>query len=474
MKKLILFLLLALPAFAATPVTLAPIPQFYAADSGGNPLAFGCVFTYQSGSTTPLATFTDFSGVTQNPNPVILGASGSANIWIQAGAAYTFKVVSSGGTNCAAGSTKYTVNGIGGGSSQLTTNVTASATPQFTAIAQNQLFLFTLTSNTVALPLVVNNVQAPSFITFQIMQNSSGGWSFSWPTNMIGGASIRSPFSGTAPNEITTQTFIWNGTTATAIGPGVNADGPQIIAGNILADGQLYTSGNAFLGANLNITGLTTLVGGQKFGTSQTVTGFQGSAGTLLASASGSFVSGDTICSNGTSDLVDCGTVPYFVRFADATSYTVNANTIANQNLHVYTLPTAALNLLNRSFRVSGHVLMRPTGSANSGVKFGGGNSGSIASVMVLASQTGSTDAWDANFVITCIVSTPGAIGQFICSATTAAVTQGAGSPISIGPPGVFNVDTTGAISLSLIGNFGTGSASNSATQDVLTIEQLN
>src|SRR5262249_39756341 len=98
------------PAGAQTPVILAPLPQLQFFDQSGRPLAFGCVFTYQNNSTTPLATYTDYTGTTLNANPVILSAGGSANIWIQAGLAYSFRVKAAGGTNCAFGSTLYTVN----------------------------------------------------------------------------------------------------------------------------------------------------------------------------------------------------------------------------------------------------------------------------------------------------------------------------------------------------------------------------
>jgi hypothetical protein len=50
-------------------------------DNNGNPLVGGKVFTYQGGTNTPLATFTDSTGVTQNTNPVILNFRGEAQIW---------------------------------------------------------------------------------------------------------------------------------------------------------------------------------------------------------------------------------------------------------------------------------------------------------------------------------------------------------------------------------------------------------
>ena len=44
-----------------------------------------------AGTTTPQATFTDYTGATPNTNPVILNSRGEANIWL-GGALYKFKL----------------------------------------------------------------------------------------------------------------------------------------------------------------------------------------------------------------------------------------------------------------------------------------------------------------------------------------------------------------------------------------------
>ena len=215
--------------FAQTAVVLAPVPQLQFFDQSGRVLSFGCVFTYQVASTTPLATYTDRTGTTLNQNPVILSAGGSANIWLAAGQAYTFRVKAAGGTNCASGSTLYTVDGIGGGSTVLTTNVTFSSTPTFIDAAQIQLFLLTLTGDATAQPMSFVGVTPPGIIYFQITQDGSGGHSFSWPANTIGGCTIAS-----GAGISTTQEFVYNGTNATAVGPCVVGNGPAINTGSIL------------------------------------------------------------------------------------------------------------------------------------------------------------------------------------------------------------------------------------------------
>jgi hypothetical protein len=46
------------------------------------PLAGGLLYTYESGTTTPLETFTDNTGNTPNTNPIVLDANGYCDIWI--------------------------------------------------------------------------------------------------------------------------------------------------------------------------------------------------------------------------------------------------------------------------------------------------------------------------------------------------------------------------------------------------------
>jgi hypothetical protein len=58
---------------------LNPYQQFY--DENGDPLSGGKVYTYQAGTTTPKATFTDSTEVTQASNPVILDSAGRATMW---------------------------------------------------------------------------------------------------------------------------------------------------------------------------------------------------------------------------------------------------------------------------------------------------------------------------------------------------------------------------------------------------------
>lgn len=108
--------ILCLPARAAAQAVVLPSPvpriQFFGAN--GAPLASGCVFTSQSGSSTPLASYVDFTGVTQNENPTILDSGGFGSFFLTNNA-YRFKVVAYDGipgNNCAAGIQQYVIDGI--------------------------------------------------------------------------------------------------------------------------------------------------------------------------------------------------------------------------------------------------------------------------------------------------------------------------------------------------------------------------
>lgn len=64
--------------------------QFF--DDNGVPLAGGLIYTYQAGSSTPLATYTTNGGNIANSNPIVLDASGRVpnEIWLFTGFSYKF------------------------------------------------------------------------------------------------------------------------------------------------------------------------------------------------------------------------------------------------------------------------------------------------------------------------------------------------------------------------------------------------
>jgi len=76
-------------------VLLSPVgngQQFF--DNNGIPLAGGYIYTYQAGSTTPLATYTDVNGNIANSNPIVLSPSGRIpyELWLTFGFSYKFVI----------------------------------------------------------------------------------------------------------------------------------------------------------------------------------------------------------------------------------------------------------------------------------------------------------------------------------------------------------------------------------------------
>ena len=81
-------------------VNLSPIGNgFQFLTTTGLPLNGGLIYTYQAGSSTPLATYTDVNGTTANTNPIVLGTDGRPQneIWLTYGYNYKFVLKDSGG-----------------------------------------------------------------------------------------------------------------------------------------------------------------------------------------------------------------------------------------------------------------------------------------------------------------------------------------------------------------------------------------
>lgn len=89
---------------------ISPFAFFQALDNNADPLNGGKVYTYEAGTSTPKATYTDASGSVANSNPVILDSAGRADIWLGDGG-YKFVLKNS------ADVTIRTVDNVGGTSS---------------------------------------------------------------------------------------------------------------------------------------------------------------------------------------------------------------------------------------------------------------------------------------------------------------------------------------------------------------------
>ena len=70
-------------------------------DNNGVPLAGGLIYTYQAGSSSPLATYTTNNGTIANANPIVLDANGrvSNEVWLLTGYSYKFIIQTATGTS---------------------------------------------------------------------------------------------------------------------------------------------------------------------------------------------------------------------------------------------------------------------------------------------------------------------------------------------------------------------------------------
>lgn len=147
---------------------MADVVEFLLAgftDNSGNPLAGGKVYTYEAGTTTPKATYTDNLGVTPEANPVILDSNGRKQIY--ASGAYKFVVKTS------ADVTLYTLDnlyfGSGAGFSFLGTTTgssnsyVATPSPALSSYVDGSLYVFQANhTNTGAATLNISSLGAKS------------------------------------------------------------------------------------------------------------------------------------------------------------------------------------------------------------------------------------------------------------------------------------------------------------------------
>ncbi len=70
--------------------SLSPPPKLQFFGTDGLPLVGGKLYTYEAGTTTPIATYTDNTQANQNTNPVILDSNGQANVWLTDSITYKY------------------------------------------------------------------------------------------------------------------------------------------------------------------------------------------------------------------------------------------------------------------------------------------------------------------------------------------------------------------------------------------------
>ena len=139
-------------------------------DDNGVPLAGGKLYTYASGTTTPLATYTTSAGTVANTNPIILNAGGRTpnEIWLATGVLFKFILKTSTDVLIGTYDGIPSINDPFGIYSQLgsvagTNAITAAATPTLTTYVSGATYSFiAANTNTGAATLSIDGLVAKS------------------------------------------------------------------------------------------------------------------------------------------------------------------------------------------------------------------------------------------------------------------------------------------------------------------------
>ncbi|HET8823495.1 MAG TPA: hypothetical protein VFM77_00075, partial [Terriglobales bacterium] len=117
--KLLLLFALASPCFlsAATCAPILGLGNLQAFDNNGKPLTSGVLYSFQAGTSTQQATYTDSTCTTTNANPVTFASGARANVWLNTGQTYKFVLCAQNdGAACAPSDTLFSVDQVPGGS----------------------------------------------------------------------------------------------------------------------------------------------------------------------------------------------------------------------------------------------------------------------------------------------------------------------------------------------------------------------
>jgi len=137
-SALLFALILALAAFAhsqVTPFMAVGNAQFF--DNNGKPLTSGVLYSFQAGTSTQQATYTDYTGLFQNPNPIPFGSGARVSIWLTSSLFYKFVLcLQNDGASCAPADVLFSVDQVpgcpgctGNGSTFTGTFISGTASP---------------------------------------------------------------------------------------------------------------------------------------------------------------------------------------------------------------------------------------------------------------------------------------------------------------------------------------------------------
>ena len=270
---------------------LSPTPKQQIFGSDGTPLVGGKIYTYLAGTSTPTATYTDYSAATANTNPIILDSLGQANIWLLSTISYKFIV------KTATDVLLYTVDNI---TTPLDLNALAAPPPIGNTTPNTGAFT-TLTASGAVTLTGLGAMKLNAGTTAERPSPSNGMIRYNTTTAAMEGyinSAWTSLVSGTAVTSVATGTGLTGGpitsTGTIAIDSTVvTLTGTQTLTNKTIQGGAI-TSGTAVSTATCSFTGVistTTLTASAVTGTiavGQVITGTGVTAGTVITA----FVSG--------------------------------------------------------------------------------------------------------------------------------------------------------------------------------------
>jgi hypothetical protein len=258
----------------------------------------------------------------------------------------------------------------------------------------------------------------PSLITFQITQDATGNRGFTWPSNTSGGAPI-----GPYPNSVTQQTFLWNGTSGTAVGPATVTSGVGVfnaLAYNIIGGGYQISGSYGALGQCLQST----------------------STGTIFA-------------------LCD------YVLDSDPTVVTVGPFTSTPLVMNTTSFPAGMLNYVGAAFRLTSQVDVTDGTASTGAVYFAEGTSATLSNPVTAEIWSTNASSGYSAAAVTCMVKTAGATGSMICNVLGGNFQQLSQETTITG------IDFTSPVFVGNTCQLGPG-AGNSCTQKMLLLERLH
>ncbi len=243
--------------------------QFF--DANGAPLTGGLLYSYLSGTTTPVTTYTTRDGTANNTNPIVLDAAGRtpAEIWLDGGVLYKFVLKSSTYVQIGSYDSIPAINDTTTINNLITvagTNaLTALATPTLAGYATGAQYSFIVqNTNTAAVTIDIDTLGVKSITKFGTTPLAAG--------NLIANAIALIEYDGTrfqllntSTNEITVS-YIKETTTVSATA----ATGT--VAYDVATQSVLYYTTNASANWTVNLRGSASATLNSLMAIGQTIT----------------------------------------------------------------------------------------------------------------------------------------------------------------------------------------------------------